>query len=628
MRLIPIDATPNQSFSVRLNGSRYVLALRTVTGCMVADLDRDGVQVLRGVRLVAGEPVIPYAYLEDGNFMLTTVGDALPDWRQFGATQLLYYLTPDEIAALKAAPAAPADTWPAGSGYAQPVPVVLGVDGMLIYGRSVPGRSIAVTLAGVTYTPTVGPTGDWSFPYPYLVDGAYPVVARYTAPFSGPWSQPFAINFPTPLMSSLRAPLFGYGEGYVFDFVAGAALREGGGLPGYFGAVGAAPGFTFTRASAATRINAAGDMESVGPGVLRFDYDPVTLAPRGFLSEPADTEYCVNNGMQGAVPGAAFPSGWPTGWLYQGNLALVVGSGTENGIDYIDVRFVGTPSATANEQIYYQWAGGAAPGSPLTTGAFVSLVGGSLTNLRDKSIRLFTRNSGFGPIDGLSVDLPITAGALITKFVPGPIINAVGTGAVYHDARLDFGFTAGAAVDFTIRIGWPALRRRRTITSPIRTTAGTVTRAADVLTIPTSALPFNSSEGTLFVEAMRADAGTDTGYPAAALITNAGNRIQLYTETNQKLMCYAIAAEALQFNAQIGPVVAGQPWKAAVAYKSNDLALCMDGGAVVPDSTFVVPAMSTLAIGSVLGTGFNGWVRRVAYIPRRLANTALQATTS
>ena len=189
-------------------------------------------------------------------------------------------------------------------------------------------------------------------------------------------------------------------------------------------------------------------------------------------------------------------------------------------------------------------------------------------------------------------------------------------------------FSGGTEIDITIRVGLPQLEQGATATSPIRTLGSIAARAADVLTIPTSALPFNASEGTLFVEAMRADAGTDTSYPVAALLTNAGNRIQLYTETNQKLMCYATAADVLQTNSVIGAVIAGQPWKAAVAYKSNDLALCIDGGAVVSDSTFVVPPMSTLAIGNVLGVGFNGHIRRAVYLPRRLSNSELQAITA
>jgi hypothetical protein len=46
---------------------------------------------------------------------------------------------------------------------------------------------------------------------------------------------------------------------------------------------------TFTRASAGGRIGPTGLYESMGTGVPRFDYDPISLAPRGLLVEDART---------------------------------------------------------------------------------------------------------------------------------------------------------------------------------------------------------------------------------------------------------------------------------------------------------------------------------------------------
>lgn len=98
MRNIPLAAVPNQSLSVRLDDQRLVLRLKEANGVMVADLDRDNLRVLSGVRVLAGEPIIPYGYLESGNFMLLTINDQLPDWREFTATQSLVYMSPAEVA--------------------------------------------------------------------------------------------------------------------------------------------------------------------------------------------------------------------------------------------------------------------------------------------------------------------------------------------------------------------------------------------------------------------------------------------------------------------------------------------------------------------------------------------------
>jgi len=58
---------------------------------------------------------------------------------------------------------------------------------------------------------------------------------------------------------------------------------------------------TFTRASSATRINASGALELVGTNAPRFDYDPVTLAPRGLLIEEPRSNLLLNSLLSGAA---------------------------------------------------------------------------------------------------------------------------------------------------------------------------------------------------------------------------------------------------------------------------------------------------------------------------------------
>lgn len=100
MRNIPITQDPNQDLTVRLDDTRYGLRLKAVNGVMVVDVSIDGVTVLTGSRVLAGEPLIPYEYLQEGNFILLTINDELPDYTQFGVTQSLVYLSPAELAAL------------------------------------------------------------------------------------------------------------------------------------------------------------------------------------------------------------------------------------------------------------------------------------------------------------------------------------------------------------------------------------------------------------------------------------------------------------------------------------------------------------------------------------------------
>lgn len=104
MRLVPVAAVPNQSFTVRLDDTRMVLRLKDADGIMVADFERNGETVLLGTRVLAGECIIPYRYLEQGNFIFLTLNDELPDWRSFGVSQNLIYITAAEVEALRATP--------------------------------------------------------------------------------------------------------------------------------------------------------------------------------------------------------------------------------------------------------------------------------------------------------------------------------------------------------------------------------------------------------------------------------------------------------------------------------------------------------------------------------------------
>ena len=101
MRTIPLTAKPNQTVSVLIDAVRFTLTLKDARGVMVADVAIDGNAVIAGSRVVAGEAIIPYRYLERGNFFILTENDDIPAWAEFGASQALVYLTADEMAATR-----------------------------------------------------------------------------------------------------------------------------------------------------------------------------------------------------------------------------------------------------------------------------------------------------------------------------------------------------------------------------------------------------------------------------------------------------------------------------------------------------------------------------------------------
>jgi hypothetical protein len=102
MRQIPLQAIPNQNFSVSLDMNFYNITLNQTLGIVAATVYINDALIISGVRLVAGQPIIPYAYLSAANFYLLTSNNDLPNYTQFGVNQSLVFATASEIAAIVA----------------------------------------------------------------------------------------------------------------------------------------------------------------------------------------------------------------------------------------------------------------------------------------------------------------------------------------------------------------------------------------------------------------------------------------------------------------------------------------------------------------------------------------------
>jgi len=97
MKLIQLEAIPNQKFSLVLDGTRYILWFRAAGSIMAVTITKNDVEIVSGRRCVAGSPLIPFEYLEAGNFVFQTQNYELPWWENFGVTQSLIYVTQTEI---------------------------------------------------------------------------------------------------------------------------------------------------------------------------------------------------------------------------------------------------------------------------------------------------------------------------------------------------------------------------------------------------------------------------------------------------------------------------------------------------------------------------------------------------
>lgn len=386
---------------------------------------------------------------------------------------------------------------------------------------------------------------------------------------------------------------------------------------------------TFTRASTATYFNSAGTLTTAAINEARFDYDPSTLAAQGLLIEEARTNSIRNNTMQGAAAGT--PGTLPTNWGVSGRGTLtqtVVGAGTQNGINYVDVRFNGTTSTT-QLTLSFEQTGiiAAANGQTWALSSWVSFVAGSLTNITSSGIgnNLFDAGSvyiGEGP--GFTFTLTST----FTRYTGAGTISNASTASMRPYFYM--GFASGVAIDITLRIGLPQLELGAFATSVIPTTTTALTRSADVASVDTLAPWLNQTEGTLFAE-FTARLGVTQTPATFSGAGGTGYRVRK-SSTNQYYAALRDGGSVKDIAITPSPALTeGQVIKVAVGVKLNDCALSGGGQAAVTQPAFSpMPTITDVNLGFTGTDGFalNGWFRRFTYYPRRLSNADLQTITA
>ena len=98
-QLIEIQPIANQTLSIDLDDERWELTLKSTGSAGLADISRGGVLLLQGIRVVAGTPIIPYSYIQSGNFVITTDNGEIPNYQRFGVNQFLIFASRAELVA-------------------------------------------------------------------------------------------------------------------------------------------------------------------------------------------------------------------------------------------------------------------------------------------------------------------------------------------------------------------------------------------------------------------------------------------------------------------------------------------------------------------------------------------------
>ena len=362
------------------------------------------------------------------------------------------------------------------------------------------------------------------------------------------------------------------------------------------------PRITFTRASTATRVNSKGLIETVASGVPRIDYDPVTLACKGFLIEEARTNLLTYSEQ---FDNAA--------WVKTGTATVTPNTtASPDGTTTAD-----TLNFPASLDRVSQGAIAVSASTPYTFAVW--LAGSGTLNI--------TLNTSGGTFKTATQSITLTT--TLTRYALSLTTNSDNTGLFSIIGRYDGSAGAGTA---TSCIAWGAqLEAGAFATSYIPTTSAQVTRAADVATMTSTNFSswYRADEGTFCVDG-GASNDTTSGYAyfASANDATANNAILIAANESGDVINAEVKVSG-SVTAGFYPSYTSGSTKIALSYKANDVNGAKDGVAGTTDTSSTLPTVTQLCIGANhAGNQINGHIARIAYYPKRLTNVELQALTA
>ena len=362
-----------------------------------------------------------------------------------------------------------------------------------------------------------------------------------------------------------------------------------------------------------------------------------TTESLGLLVEEQRTNSIRNSTMVGAVAGT--PGTNPTNWPYvttqsNGLTQSIIGTGTENGINYIDYRFNGTTIVSPGAVVASFDSGTALTGQTWAGSVFLRLVAGAATGITSTQLGLIETNSSGTFVTGALYTVPTPTSASLISQRSSATRTLVGGATVANCMlTLNINVAGSTAIDFTLRIGMPQLEQGAFATSVIPTTTATVTRSADVASITGANFSswYRQDEGTVFGD-FTASPNTFTTYAALSNGTTSQNSTYIDNDSGN-IRAVTFSSSAAVSVLGLGAIGSTNVFsKIASTYKANDFAAVRNAGTVQTDTSGAVPAsVSQMNLGSnpngLAVTYLNGTIRRLTYWPSRLPNSTLQEIT-
>lgn len=404
-------------------------------------------------------------------------------------------------------------------------------------------------------------------------------------------------------------------------------------------------GLTFTRASSRWTVGQSGELLEFGnndagfDSALKFSTDTAIAqaGKRGYINEEARTNEARSSDMSGAVVGEIGAGGsGPTGWSFNqgpGNELTwyVLGTGTEDGWPYIDLRMTGTNNTGSQINGGVNFLGQTDAAAAQAEGWSASIYMRCLRETdREYGLRIVERSAAGGLLAESGPDFTPT---LERQYVThSTILSNASTAHV--TSRILARVPDGDSADDCFRLYAPQLEEGAFSSSPIIGSGGPNTRAVDQLHDLTSPW-LTQGVGTAFIEASIMHPVASTALPRLFEISDgtALNAIYLLWSSpanDGRIMPGMDTAGAQQLPASTGFQTQNNiPFKMAIAWNNNDFAMYADGNQIVTDNLLTVPGglVRTDFFNNPAGSVGNGHLHAFAYWKQRLTNTQLADMT-
>lgn len=380
---------------------------------------------------------------------------------------------------------------------------------------------------------------------------------------------------------------------------------------------------TFSRASGATYFDSSGLLKTAAANEVRFDHEQTQ--PKGILVEEERSNFIDYSSDY-------TQSSWTKTNCMIG-LPFITGP---DGL--LSARQIGATGG--NSSLSYSFAG--APGFPIyyTFSFYIKSVGASYSPF---TIRLL---KGTSQTLVASKNIRPTFGWTRVS-ITGNFSSAFGW-SVDGYSTIIIGGDGSFSFSDTFYMFGAQLEIGQYPTSYIQTNGTQVTRAADSMSLNVGSW-LNDLEGTMFIDCIPA---FNPVVPAPSTDFNTMRAFSIYSSLNTSegsdSTCDLIfRTSAGETSGKTGFLVRSPgvteasltsttTYTTAInklisAYKENDFAFTHNGDSVLTDTSGIVPPFldrGTIGNSWVSTHQLNGWIRRVAYYPKRLDNQTLQTLTT